>query len=149
MPQSPRHLISKGREQECLDTLARLRNASVDDVKVRIEFLEIKALREFEKATAAEKYPQYQDGSFKSNFVIGVKDYVSLVTHRSLFKRTMVATLIMTFQQWNGVRAMPFKFSGVLLLTRVYLDQCHQLLCAFHFRWIRIWWQYDLITGYR
>ena len=103
MPQSPRHLMNKGREQECLDTLARLRNTSVDDIKVRVEFLEIKALREFEKARAAEKYPQYQDGSLKSNFMIGVNEYGSLITNKSLFKRTMVACLTMTFQQWNGV----------------------------------------------
>lgn len=95
MPQSPRHLMNKGREQECLETLARLRSASVEDLRVRVEFLEIKALREFEVIRAAEKYPQYQDGSFKSNFMIGVYDYISLVTNKSLFKRSMVACLTM------------------------------------------------------
>lgn len=101
MPQSPRHLINRGREEECLVTLARLRSTGTDDMKVRIEFLEMKALHEFEKQTAAAKYPQYQDGSFKSNFMIGFKDYASLVTNPSLFKRTIVACLVMTFQQWN------------------------------------------------
>lgn len=91
MPQSPRHLMNVGREQECLDTLARLRNASTDDMRVRVEFLEIKALKEFERITAEKKYPQYQDGSFKSNFMIGVYDYTSLITNKSLFKRTMCA----------------------------------------------------------
>ncbi|KAK1146207.1 hypothetical protein N8T08_003297 [Aspergillus melleus] len=91
MPQSPRHLMNQGREEECLSTLARLRDASVDDISVRIEFLEIKALRMFEVETAAKKYPQYQDGSFKSRFMIGVKDYASLITDKSLFKRTSVA----------------------------------------------------------
>ncbi|KAF2773918.1 putative MFS monosaccharide transporter [Teratosphaeria nubilosa] len=116
MPQSPRHLINKGREQECLDTLARLRGVSTDELKVRIEFLEIKALREFEVIRAKEKYPRYQDGSFKSNFMIGLSEYASLVTNKSLFKRTMVACLIMTFQQWNGINAInyyaPFIFDG-------------------------------------
>lgn len=102
MPQSPRHLINRGREEECLATLARLRNKSIDDIGVRIEFLEIKAMADFERITAAKKYPQYQDGSTKSNFMIGVNDYLSLVTNKSLLKRTMVATLTMTFQQWNG-----------------------------------------------
>ncbi|WPH01343.1 Quinate permease [Acrodontium crateriforme] len=78
MPQSPRHLMNIGREQECLDTLARLRSSSIDDIRVRVEFLETKALREFEKARALEKYPKYQDGSFKSNFMIGLNDYMSL-----------------------------------------------------------------------
>lgn len=117
MPQSPRHLMNRGREQECLETLARLRSTSVDDIKVRIEFLEIKAVREFEVMTAREKYPQYQDGSLKSNFMIGVHDYASLVTNKSMLKRTIVAVLTMVFQQWNGVNAIlyyaPFIFAGV------------------------------------
>lgn len=91
MPQSPRHLINTGRDEACLTTLARLRNKSTEDIGVRIEYLEMKSLREFEKETARLKYPQYQDGSFKSNFMIGFNDYKSLVTNKSLFKRTMSA----------------------------------------------------------
>lgn len=117
MPQSPRHLMNTGREEECLETLARLRSASKDDMKVRIEFLEIKALREFERQRSIEKFPQYQDGSFKSSFMIGVYDYMSLVTNKSLFKRTTMAVLTMVFQQWNGVNAIlyyaPFIIQGV------------------------------------
>lgn len=117
MPQSPRHLMNKGREEECLDTLARLRSCSKDDIRVRIEFLEIKALREFEKQRSIELFPQYQDGTFKSNFMIGLNDYKSLFSNQSLRKRTMVAILTMVFQQWNGVNAIlyyaPFIFEGV------------------------------------
>jgi len=117
MPQSPRHLMNKGREEECLNTLARLRGCSKDDLRVRIEFLEIKALREFEVQRSIELFPQYQDGSFKSNFMIGLNDYKSLLTNQSLRKRTMIAVLTMVFQQWNGVNAIlyyaPFIFQGV------------------------------------
>jgi len=116
MPQSPRHLMNVGREQECLDTLARLRSTNTSDMRVRIEFLEIKALREFERVRALEKYPDYQDGSFKSNFMIGFYDYASLITNSSLRKRTMVAVMTMVFQQWNGINAIlyyaPFIFQG-------------------------------------
>ncbi|KAK2731559.1 hypothetical protein FQN55_004661 [Onygenales sp. PD_40] len=108
MPQSPRHLMNQDREEECLQTLARLRGTSTDDLLVKVEFLEIKALREFEVRTAAKKYPQYQDGSFKSRFMIGLNDYMSLVTNPSLFKRTAVACLVMTFQQWNGINAINY-----------------------------------------
>ncbi|KAI7386995.1 putative MFS monosaccharide transporter [Hortaea werneckii] len=117
MPQSPRHLMNRGREQECLETLARLRSTTTEDIRVRIEFLEIKAVREFEVMTARERYPHLQDGSFKSNFTIGCKDYASLITNKGLFKRTTVAVLTMVFQQWNGVNAIlyyaPFIFEGV------------------------------------
>ncbi|GAB7365028.1 hypothetical protein MBLNU230_g5809t1 [Neophaeotheca triangularis] len=116
MPQSPRHLMNKGREEECLNTLARLRSTTTDDIKVRIEYLEIKALREFERQRLAEKFPQYQDGTRKSAFMVGVYDYMSLITDKSLFKRTVVAVFTMVFQQWNGVNAIlyyaPFIFDG-------------------------------------
>lgn len=86
-----RSMMNRGREEECLQTLAKLRRASPDDLLVRVEFLEVKALRLFEVETAARKYPQWQDGSFKSRFLIGFHDYLSLITNRSLFKRTIVA----------------------------------------------------------
>ncbi|RFU27239.1 hypothetical protein B7463_g9110, partial [Scytalidium lignicola] len=117
MPQSPRHLMNIGREEECLEVLARLRNKPIDDLLVRIEFLEVKAMHMFETETHAERYPQYQDGSFKSRFMIEVYDYLSLITNPSLFKRTTVACLIMVFQQWNGINAInyyaPFIFRGI------------------------------------
>lgn len=122
MPQSPRHLMNRGREEECLATLARLRSSTTDDLKVRVEFLEIKAAREFERLRVVEKFPQYQDGSFKSNFMIGLYDYMSLVTNKSMFKRTVIAVLVMVFQQWNGVNAIlyyaPFIFAGFGLSGR-------------------------------
>ncbi|KAJ5786004.1 uncharacterized protein N7503_011216 [Penicillium pulvis] len=117
MPQSPRHLMNKGREDECLTTLARLRGCSQDDITVRVEFLEIKALYLFEKETSARKYPQWQDGSTKSNFMIALNDYKSLITNKSLFKRLSVACMVMTFQQWNGINAInyyaPFIFEDM------------------------------------
>ncbi|KAJ5798470.1 uncharacterized protein N7503_007766 [Penicillium pulvis] len=108
MPQSPRHLMNTGREEECLQTLARLRGTTTDDLLVRIEHLEIKSLYLFERETAAEKYPHLQDGSFKSNFKMGLNDYMSLITNKSLFKRTSVACMIMVFQQWNGINAINY-----------------------------------------
>lgn len=108
MPQSPRHLMNTGREEECLETLARLRGTTTDDILVRIEFLEIKSLHMFEVETAREKYPHLQDGSFTSNFKIGFNDYMSLITNKSLFKRTATACMIMVFQQWNGINAINY-----------------------------------------
>ncbi|KAJ5835254.1 Major facilitator superfamily domain general substrate transporter [Penicillium robsamsonii] len=119
MPQSPRHLMNTGREEECLQTLARLRNAPPDDMLVRIEFLEIKSLYLFERETAAEKYPDWQDDSLSSRFKIGLHDYMSLITDKSLFKRTATACMVMVFQQWNGINAInyyaPFIFKEMHL----------------------------------
>ncbi|MCO5556509.1 hypothetical protein L7F22_010058 [Adiantum nelumboides] len=47
--------------------------------------------------------PQLQDGSRRSNFMLGVKGYASLISSRSNLKRLTVAVLIMVFQQWTGV----------------------------------------------
>lgn len=94
MPQSPRHLMNTGCEEECLKVLAWLRNKSTDDMVVRIEYLEVKAMHMFEKETSAAKYPQYQDDSRKSRLMILVNDYKSLVTNPSLFKRSTVAVSV-------------------------------------------------------
>lgn len=91
MPQSPRHLMNKGREEECLQTLAKLRGKSTDDIIVRVEFLEIKAMRLFDIETSKSRYPNLQDGSWSSNAKITFYEYLTLVTNRSLFKRTVVA----------------------------------------------------------
>ena len=131
MPQSPRHLMNKGREEECLETLARLRSASKDDMRVRIEFLEIKAAREFDKTRLIEKFPDYQDGSFKSNFMIGFYDYMSLVTNKSMLKRTMVAVFVMVFQQWNGV-SHNLNLLRRHSLTKI-LGQCDLVLRSIYF----------------
>lgn len=86
--------MNQGREEECLRTLAKLRQASPEDLLVRIEFLEVKAMKVFEDETAAKKYPQWQDGSFHSRFMIGLNDYKSLVTNKSLLKRTATAVCL-------------------------------------------------------
>lgn len=83
--------MNQGREEECLQTLASLRDKSIDDISVRIEYLQIKALHKFEEEVAKEKWPQYQDGSFASRISMTVQEYLSLVKDKPLFKRTTVA----------------------------------------------------------
>ncbi|KAJ3532749.1 hypothetical protein NM688_g7379 [Phlebia brevispora] len=106
MPFSPRWLVNQGREDEALLVLSRARRMPPDSEVVQIEFLEIKAQYLFERETSRIKYPQFQDGSFASSFKLGVYDYMSLVTSRTLLYRTAVGTLTMFFQQWTGVNAI-------------------------------------------
>lgn len=103
MPQSPRWLMNQGREEECRDIIANLRRLPIDAPLVEMEFLEVKAQRLFEERISHRDFPQYQDGSFSSNFQLGLRGYASLLTNRGNFKRTAVAVLVMTFQQWTGV----------------------------------------------
>jgi sugar porter (SP) family MFS transporter len=117
MPQSPRWLVDQGQDEECRHILAGLRRLPVDDTLVTMEFLEIKAQKVFETRLSALDFPQFQDSSRHSKFMLGAHGYLSLVTHRSNFKRTTVAVLIMTFQQWTGVNFIlyyaPFIFASL------------------------------------
>lgn len=117
MPQSPRWLVDQGRDEECRDILAGLRRLPVDHPLVTMEFLEIKAQKVFETRISEHDFPQLQDTSRRSKFMRGAHGYLSLFTHRSTFKRTVVAVLIMTFQQWTGVNFIlyyaPFIFASL------------------------------------
>ncbi|KAF8905105.1 general substrate transporter [Gymnopilus junonius] len=106
MPFSPRWLVNQGRDDEALTVLSNARRLPPDSDLVQIEFLEIRAQYLFEKETSEIKFPQYQDGSFSSNFKLGLYDYFSLITDRTLLYRVAVGTLTMFFQQWTGINAI-------------------------------------------
>ncbi|KAI0327848.1 general substrate transporter [Cubamyces sp. BRFM 1775] len=106
MPFSPRWLVNNGRDDEALQVLSRARRLAPDSDLVQIEFLEIKAQYLFEKETSAIKFPDLQDGSWKSNFKLGLYDYLSLLRYRPLLYRVAVGSLTMFFQQWTGVNAI-------------------------------------------
>ncbi|KAI0322572.1 general substrate transporter [Amylostereum chailletii] len=106
MPFSPRWLVNRGREEEAIIVLSNARRLPPDHELVQIEFLEIKAQRIFEHEMSVARFPQYQDGSFKSNFKLGAYGYLSLIQNKSLFYRVAVSSLTMFFQQWTGVNAI-------------------------------------------
>lgn len=91
MPQSPRWLMDQDREEESLQVIASLRRLPVDHALVQMEFLELKAQKLFETRLSQQDFPQYQDTSAKSRFMLGLMEYKSLVTTRSNLKRTAVA----------------------------------------------------------
>ncbi|KAF4613524.1 hypothetical protein D9613_007804 [Agrocybe pediades] len=106
MPFSPRWLVNQGRDDEALAVLSKARNLPPTSDLVQIEFLEIRAQYLFEKETSEIQFPQYQDGSWMSNFKLGLHGYLSLLGERHLLYRLAVGTLIMFFQQWTGVNAI-------------------------------------------
>jgi sugar porter (SP) family MFS transporter len=103
LPQSPRWLMDQGRDEECLKVLASIRRQDTQSPVVQFEYLELKAQKEFETRISHKDHPHLQDGSRKSNFLLGVAGYTSLLKNRSNFKRVSVAVLIMMFQQWTGI----------------------------------------------
>ncbi|KAK3385428.1 putative hexose transport-related protein [Podospora didyma] len=106
MPFSPRWLVHHGREAEARTVLASLRGLSPDHELVELEFLEIQAQSLFEKRTVAELFPHLREQTpwnvFKLQFVAIKK----LFQTRAMFKRVIVATVTMFFQQWTGINAV-------------------------------------------
>ncbi|KAM3078952.1 hypothetical protein ACMFMF_003878 [Clarireedia jacksonii] len=106
MPFSPRWLAHHGREEEARKVLARLRGLPMDHQLVEIEFLEIKAQSLFEKRTIAEMWPGLQTLSWQNTAKLQFVAIGSLFRTKPMFKRVIVATVTMFFQQWTGINAI-------------------------------------------
>lgn len=106
MPFSPRWLVHHDREDEARKVLSNLRGLSPDHELVELEFLEIKAQSLFEKRTVAEHFPHLRDQTAWNVFKLQFVAIKSLFKTRSMFKRVVVATVTMFFQQWSGINAV-------------------------------------------
>lgn len=106
MPFSPRWLVHHGREEEARTTLANLRGLSVDDELIELEYTEIRAQSLFEKRTTAEHFPQLADGSAMSTIKLQFVAVGSLFQSKPMFRRVVLATVTMFFQQWTGINAI-------------------------------------------
>jgi hypothetical protein len=99
MPFSPRWLIHHGREEEARRVLSNLRGLPQDHELVELEFLEIKAQSLFEKRTVAELFPNLREQTAWNTFKLQFVAVAKLFQTRSMFKRVVVATVTMFFQQ--------------------------------------------------
>ncbi|KAN0064859.1 Quinate permease [Thecaphora frezii] len=117
LPESPRWLMSQGRQQEAVAVIAQLRRRPENDMLVRMETLELEAQKLFEDRLCRYDFPKLQNGSKASQWRLGVAQYKSLLTNPRNFRRTRVAGLTMVFQQLTGVNALlycaPFIFRSI------------------------------------
>lgn len=117
MPFSPRWLVHHDREADAHRVLAKLRGLPQDHELIELEYAEIKAQSLFEKKTLQENFPHLQDMSALSIFKLQFVAIGSLFTTRGMFKRVIIATLTMFFQQWTGINAIlyyaPTIFNGL------------------------------------
>lgn len=99
MPFSPRWLVHHDREAEARRVLARLRSLPEDNELIELEYAEIKAQSLFEKRTLQENWPHLQNLTAMNTFKLQFVAIGSLFKSKPMFKRVIVATLTMFFQQ--------------------------------------------------
>lgn len=105
MPYSPRWLVHHGREEEARKVIAQLRGDRNIEA-VELEFLEIKAQSLFEKRSIAEKFPHLADPTTMNTLKLQFVAIASLFKTMPMFRRVIVATFTMFFQQWTGINAV-------------------------------------------
>ena len=111
--------MNKGKEGESLKTLAYLRNLPEDHYLVQVEFLEIKADAEFEKAIFEKRFPQLSSAAGDSVWRREFAQYSNVFRTKDAFKRVAIASLVMFFQQWTGIdssKALTTKIGNALSL---------------------------------
>lgn len=98
LPFSPRWLASKGRDEEALANLAKLRQLPKSDERVLMEWFEIRAEVALHREILAERHPDLQDRSRRSRVKLEIASWGDLF-NKGCLKRTHVGVGIMFFQQ--------------------------------------------------
>ncbi|OCF59457.1 galactose transporter [Kwoniella mangroviensis CBS 10435] len=101
LPFSPRWLMLKGREEECLTNLAMLRHAPAESPEVQYEFRALQAERLVEQEAAKERY-----GANDVTFRVTLAEYKRLLTTKPLLHRLMLGAGAQALQQWTGINAI-------------------------------------------
>jgi hypothetical protein len=106
MPFSPRWLVHHNKEAEAHQVLAKLRGLPQDHELIELEFAEIRAQSLFEKKSLRENWPHLTEQTPMNIFKLQWVAIGSLFTTRGMFKRVIIATMTMFFQQWTGINAI-------------------------------------------
>ncbi|CBX98280.1 hypothetical protein IAQ61_010377 [Plenodomus lingam] len=105
LPFSPRWLCSKGRDDEALAVLGKLRNLPTDDHRVVQEWCEIRAEVAFTQEVSREKHPNLQAHTHMNHLKLEFALWVDCFRH-GCWRRTLVGMGIMFFQQFVGINAL-------------------------------------------
>ncbi|KAI4101881.1 MAG: hypothetical protein L6R37_004702 [Teloschistes peruensis] len=105
LPFSPRWLASKGRDDEALHNLGKLRQLPVTDHRVRQEWFDIRAEVAFHRQTSAIRHPHLQSKSMMNSIKLELVSW-SDCFRRGCWRRTHIGIGIMFFQQFVGINAL-------------------------------------------
>ncbi|UPK96511.1 hypothetical protein LCI18_007446 [Fusarium solani-melongenae] len=130
LPFSPRWLASKGREEEALENLVKLRRLPESDRRVKREWIEIIAEARFQTGVLAERHPLLTS---PENKTVSSAIKLEMVSWTDCFqagcwRRTLVGAGIMFFQQFIGINALIY-YSPTLFGT-MGLDLNMQLIMS-------------------
>lgn len=89
--------MSKGREEEARQTIARLHGLPITDPIIETEWLEIKASVMFDERTAKELHPNAR------GMGLSLAKVSMLFTNKGLFRRLALGCILMFFQQFTGM----------------------------------------------
>lgn len=106
LPFSPRWLVKKGRDEEAINVLSKLRKLPADDNVLQLEYKEIKAECLFEQRAFAKAFPSLSEKEERSIWASELAQYWNIVRTRDNLKRVCTAWLVMFFQQWSGIDAI-------------------------------------------
>jgi len=108
LPFSPRWLASKGRDNEALASLCRLRRVGADDPRVQAEWMDIRAEVAFHREVAQKKHPNLAVRGHQSRRVAIKLELAAYIDcfRQGYWRRTMVGIGLMFFQQFVGINAL-------------------------------------------
>ncbi|KAI4129854.1 MAG: hypothetical protein LQ338_002037 [Usnochroma carphineum] len=115
LPFSPRWLASKGRDDEALQSLGKLRQLPVTDQRLQQEWFDIRAEVAFHRQTSALKHPELQSKSKMNSIKLEIVSWTDCF-RRGCWRRTHIGIGIMFFQQFVGINALIY-YSPTLFQT--------------------------------
>jgi MFS family permease len=99
LPFSPRWLVKKGRDEEAIATLAKLRQLPADSELIQVEYKEIKAECLFERRAFERDFPNLAAKESGSIWVSEAAQYWNILRTMDNLKRVCTAWLVMFWQQ--------------------------------------------------
>lgn len=129
LPFSPRWLASKGRNEEALESLCKLRNLPPTDRRIRQEYLDIQAEVRFHQEMNAEKHPNLQSGSTTDSLLLELASWADCF-RKGCWRRTHVGVMISFFQQVSCALLDLSRFTLASNIILVCGYQCFDLLLS-------------------